>query len=90
MARSKRSSKSSKKGGNIGGKVLAVSIAGVLFVVLSLKETYKLTNQVPILNLSTKSSAGKLSDKTGANPTTKGNIVHGVVFALLLLLIMEL
>ena len=88
MARSKRSSKSSKKGGNIGGKVLAVSIAGVLFVVLSLKETYKLTNQVPILNLSMKSANGKLTDSSG--PTTKGNIVHGVVFALLLLLIMEL
>lgn len=90
MARSKRSSKSSKKGGNFGGKVLAVSIAGVLFVVLSLKETYKLTNQVPILNLSMKSAKGKLSDATGATPTVQGNIVHGVVFALLLLLIMEL
>ena len=90
MARSKRSSKSSKKGGNIGGKVLAVSIAGVLFVVLSLKETYKLTNKVPILNLTMKSANGKLSDSTGATPTVTGNIVHGVVFALLLLLIMEL
>ena len=88
MARSKRSSKSSKKGGNIGGKVLAVSIAGVLFVVLSLKETYKLTNQVPIVNLSMKSTTGKLLDS--GSPTWKGNVVHGVVFALLLLLIMEL
>jgi hypothetical protein len=88
MARSKRSSKSSKKGGNIGGKVLAVSIAGVLFVVLSLKETYKLTNQVPIVNLSMKSATGKLL--TSGSPTWQGNVVHGVVFALLLLLIMEL
>lgn len=94
---SRSRSRKSKKG-STEAKLLGALIAALLFFIVSEKHVYALTNMVfsKIKNhsgksiLATANSSCSWGSTQNCSPTIFGEILHSVVFGLLVLLIMEI
>ena len=87
-SRPKRSGsrKSSSGGSDIGGKVLLSLIMALLFFILSNQNVYNATNK--LLNKITNKNVTEATQ--GGAPSTPGNAIHAVVYALLTFLLLEI
>ena len=98
MVRRSRSRKSKK--GSTEAKLLGALIAALLFFIVSEKHVYALTNMVfskiPLKDssgnprLATALNCSSLGNAKNCTPTLFGEILHSVVFGLLVLLVMEI
>ncbi len=77
--------KKSSGGSDIGGKLLLALIMGLLFFILSNQKVYDATAAV-FKKITNKKVTE--DDSTGA-PSTAGNAIHAVVYALLTFLLLE-
>ena len=91
-----RSRRKSKKG-STEAKLLGALIAALLFFIVSEKRVYALTNTVfsKFMNGKFKTAnagctLGSGGDTKSCSPTIFGEVLHSVVFGLLVLLIMEI
>jgi glycerol uptake facilitator-like aquaporin len=89
---SRSRSRKSKKG-STEAKLLGALIAALLFFIVSEKHVYALTNMVfSKINkkLATANNCSSLGNAKNCTPTLFGEILHSVVFGLLVLLVMEI
>jgi len=91
---SRSRSRKSKKG-STEAKLLGALIAALLFFIVSEKHVYALTNMVfskigGNARLATATNCSSLSTASKCTPTLFGEILHSVVFGLLVLLVMEI
>jgi hypothetical protein len=88
-----RSRRKSKKG-STEAKLLGALIAALLFFIVSEKRVYALTNMVfgKVMNgkLATAKTCNSVGNAGSCSPTIFGEVLHSVVFGLLVLLIMEI
>lgn len=88
-SRSKRSGSRKSSGGggtDLGAKVLLALIMGLLFFILSNQKVYDATNS--LLNKITNKNVTEQNQ--GGTPSTSGNAIHAVVYALLTFLLLEI
>ena len=85
-----RRSRSRTKKGSTEAKLLGALIAALLFFIVSEQHGYSLTNKLFSKIGSKKAFATCNVSSSGCAPTIFGEILHSVVFGLLVLLIMEI